>query len=154
VCYTYSAYQYLDTFVNAWVEVHSRFLQIFCSFFVSFPLTLTVTCFYWHFFPLMRFLDYGPGCHQHQSEKTHQTDPSLKIQTLSLSIITRNIYCFIMKQNVYNNDILLKPLNKNEPLAIHLRTFFCLSFSSNSSIIGISKLQKIWTMITKSCWQL
>ena len=92
---------YLDTFVNAWVEVHSRFLQIFCSFFVSFPLTLTVTCFYWHFFPLVRFPDYGPGCHQHQSEKTHQTDPSLKIQTLSLSIITRNIYCFIMKQNVY-----------------------------------------------------
>ena len=72
----------------------------------------------------MRFLDYGPGCHQHQSEKTHQTDPSFKIQTLSLSIITRNIYCFIMKQKVYNNDILLKPLNKNEPLAIHLRMFF------------------------------
>jgi hypothetical protein len=31
---------------------------------------------------------------------------------------------FIMKQNVYYNDILLKPLNKNEPLAIQLRTFF------------------------------
>jgi hypothetical protein len=39
-----------------------------------------------------------------------------------------NIYYFVMKQNVYYNDILLKPLNKNEPLAIHLRTFFVYHF--------------------------
>ncbi len=92
------AYWYLDTFVNAWVEVHSRFLQIFCTFVVSFPLTLTVTCFYWHFFPLVRFPDYGPRCHQHQSEKTHQTEPSLKIQTLSLFYYHQE-YFFISSWN-------------------------------------------------------
>ena len=43
-------------------------------------------------------------------------------------LIELNIYYFVMKQNVYYNDILLKPLNKNEPLAIQLKTFLFIMF--------------------------
>ncbi len=103
--HSYNAKRYLDTFVHARVEVHSRFLQIslianfhnYCSFFVSFPLTLTVTCFYWYFFPLVRFPDYGPGCHQHQSKKTHQTGP---LQALSL-LLSPGIFVISSWNKIY-----------------------------------------------------
>ena len=43
-------------------------------------------------------------------------------------LIELNIYYFLMKQNVYYNDILLKPLNKVEPLASQLRMFLFIMF--------------------------